>query len=146
MRKNNNIDTFTGNIGTIREIEDCIRQTKKYTEGLQTAGRKHPIAIQGEDFSSRTFCKHYEVYPDLDISWDMLVDDFMDWLWKDVRCINVMFYYDYRGNKAYMYIKEGIEAVKELNDNIPGMRDRLVKLTTGKAENAQPKSHYQKIG
>ncbi len=102
----NSIDKI-GNIESIRAIEDSIRATKKYTEGLLTLEKKHPQMIQGEDFPSRVFCKHYEVYPELEISWDMPVGTAVDMMWGDTTIINIIFKYDYRINKASISIKIG---------------------------------------
>lgn len=117
---------FSGNIESVRAIEDCIRATKKYTEGINTMRRHHPI--QGEDFSSKAFTKYYEVYPKIEISWNMPVNTAIDWLWCDTPCINLVFYYDYRNNNAYVTVKNGDGAVKELVDNIPNIGKALEKM------------------
>jgi len=106
-----------GNIGQIRAVEDCIRATKKYTEGAFTARKQHPV--QGQDFPSRVLTKIYEVYPETEISWNMPVNTAMDWLWCDTPCVMVTFFYDYRSNNAHVDI-EGDDAVKQLDRNIPG--------------------------
>ena len=117
---------FAGNIGSVRAVEDCIRATKKYTEGLMTMRKSHPV--QGEEFPSRVFCKHYEIYPNTEISWDMPVGTALDWLWKDVACINVLLKYDYRVNRASVEVRDGPVAVKELVRGIPGLSDALAKV------------------
>ena len=81
--------------------------------------------IQGEEFPSRVFCKDYEVYPDVVVSWDMPAGQALDWLWKDVTCINVTLKYDYRANKAEMTVKGGLETVREMEGKIPGFREAL---------------------
>ena len=116
---------FTGTILAVRAVEDCIRATKKYTEGLGTVRKKHPV--QGEDFPSKMFCKYYEVYPDVEIGWDMPASVTLDWLWGETPCIDVLFNYDYRSNKASMVMRDGYSAVKVLADAIPGFKEALDK-------------------
>ena len=125
---------FSGNIIGIRSIEDCIRETKKYTEGIWTRKRDHPI--QGEEFPSAVFCKYYEVYPDMEVGWDMSVTDFFDWLRQATPCIDVMFHYDYPVNKASMVIKDGGGAVNKLTESIPGFGD-AVKDVNGIGKNSE---------
>jgi hypothetical protein len=120
---------YEGNIESIRAVEDSIRATKKYTEGIGTIRIKHPI--QGEDFPSRAFCKYYEVYPDTEISWDMPAGKALDWLWHDVTCIDVRFWYDYNTNKATIIVHDGPEAVKELARAIPMFSDTLAVVLSG---------------
>lgn len=109
---------YIGNIPDIRAVEDCIRATKKYTEGLFS--KKHPQPIQGEDFPSRVLHKHYEVYPNVEeISWNMPVNRAIDWLYSDTPCIRVSFRYDYRANCAIVTIDDS-KALAELNKSIPG--------------------------
>ena len=96
---------FRGNILAIRSLEDCIRATKKYTEGIQTIKKTHPV--QGEELPSRVFYKYYEVYPDMEVGLDMAVGDFFGWLGGGTPCIDVMFHYDYRVNKASVLVKDG---------------------------------------
>lgn len=116
---------FDGNIINIRAVEDCIRATKKYTEGVGTMRKQHPI--QGEGFPSKVFCKYYEVYPNTEISWDMPAGVALDWLWGEVACIDVLFKYDYRVNKASVAVRDGLEAVKELARAIPDFSDTLAR-------------------
>lgn len=116
---------FSGNIGTIRAIEDCIRATKKYTEGIGTMRKQHPI--QGEEFPSKTFCKYYEVYPETEISWNMPANVAIDWLWADTPRIDVVFYYDYRTNNAHVTVKNGNGALQELMRHIPKFSESLEK-------------------
>jgi len=127
--RNENKSEYTGNIVMVREVEDCIRATKKYTEGIGTMLKKHPI--QGEDFPSKTFCKYYEVYPDVEVGWDMPVGVALDLLWQDTPCIDVMFKYDYRQNRASIIIRNGVVAIKELSRGIPRFRDSLKKVVDG---------------
>ena len=118
---------FIGSIGDVRAIEDCIRATKKYTEGVQTIRKVHPI--QGEDFPSKEFCKLYEVYPDVEVSWDMPVGVAIEWLWRDVTCIDVLFKYDYRTNRAIVLVRDGPVAVRELEKSIPHLSKVMTKVT-----------------
>ena len=120
---------FTGNIGEIRAVEDCIRATKKYTEGVGTIRAKHPV--QGEGFPSRKFCKYYEVSPYVELSFDMPAGVALDWLWHDVLLIDVTFDYDYRVNTASVTVKDGVKAVKELVKTIPGFGDALKRIANG---------------
>jgi len=124
----------TGSISSVRAIEDCIRATKQYTEGILTFRETHPTSIQGVGrFPSRAFRKLYEVYPDMEIGWDMSASDFLDWLWHETPCINVHFYYDYRANKASMAVVEGAGATQKLRDSIPGLADAMDVLRIGVA-------------
>jgi len=129
IRQIDNGNEFAGNIGDVRAVEDCIRATKKYTEGIGTMRKKHPI--QGEEFPSRKFCKYYEVSPYVDVSWDMPAGVALDWIWHDVLLIDVMFNYDYRENKASVVIKDGQKSIRELTKMIPGFGDALARITVG---------------
>lgn len=91
-----------GNIAQIRELEDCIRATKRYTEGLFTKKIEHS---QQGDSPSRAFTRLLEVYLDHDfmgIDWDRdaveFIKDGLDWYAS--RATVVKFWYDYRSNKA----------------------------------------------
>lgn len=119
---------YTGNIGSVRAVEDCIRATKKYSEGIRTMRKAHPI--QGEDYPSKVFCKFYEVSPYTEISWDMPAGVAIDWLWGDVLLIDVTFMYDYRANRATVTVRDGPDAVKELNKAIPNFRETLAKVSS----------------
>ena len=125
---------FRGNILTIRALEDCIRATKKYTEGIQTIRKTHPV--QGEELPSRVFYKHYEVYPDMEIGLDMDIKDFADWVWGDTPHIDVMFHYDYRVNKASVLARDGDGAVRKLTESIPGFGEAL-KVINGVGEKSK---------
>ena len=123
---------YYGNVFTIRAIEDCIRATRKYSEGIRTKRKHHPHSeIQGEDFPTPVFIKYYEVYPDMEIGWDMQVSDFLDWLWQDTLCIDIWFHYDYRCNKGSIEIRDGQEAVKKLEDTIPSFK-KSIQVVNGK--------------
>ena len=120
---------FNGGIADVRAVEDAIRATRRYTEGIMTMRTAHPV--QGEDFPSRTFIKHYEVYPDTEITWDMPVGQAIDWLCGDVLRVYVLFRYDYRMNKAAIGIKDGPEAIKQLTRAIPGFGGALQVVNNG---------------
>ncbi len=111
------------NISNIRAIEDCIRATRKYTEGIGTMRKKHPI--QGEAFPSKVFCKYYEVYPTTEISWDMPAGVALDLLWGEVPRVDVTFKYDYRSNRASMLVQDGSTGLQELKKDIPGFSKAL---------------------
>jgi len=119
----NNKSEFSGNILSIRAVEDSIRATKKYTEGVRTMFKKHPM--QGTDFPSPVFCKLYEVYPDMEVSWDMPIGNCVEWLSENTLCIDVIFHYDYRGNMAFVEVIGGAEEVRKLAEAIPGFSDTL---------------------
>lgn len=133
-RDNNGGSGFVqkGNIITVRAVEDCIRATRKYTEGITTMAKKHPV--QGEDFASKLFVKFYEVYPDLPekISWDMPAGQAMDLLFGDLPRVDVEFMYDYRYNKARVTIRGGTAAVKELHSGIPDFFETLNGVSDGR--------------
>lgn len=122
---------YKGNIVGIRAIEDTIRATKKYTEGIGTMRQKHPI--QGEEFASKVFCKYYEVYPDMEVSWDMPAEKAIDWLWGGANkpglvMIDVKFRYDYRANQAELIVEDGASAIKRLANAIPNFSDALARV------------------
>ena len=50
MSRNGKDSEFNGNILDVRAVEDSIRATRKYTEGVKTIFKKHPV--QGMDFPS----------------------------------------------------------------------------------------------
>ena len=119
-------DKYSGSIGSVRAVEDCIRESKRYTEGVFHKHVNH--AIQGESFPSRVFTKYYEVYPDLVISWDMPAGKALDWLWGEYLFIEVFFFYDYRNNKASIVITDGKDAVNILKTKIAGVARTLSQL------------------
>lgn len=126
---------FTGNIGGMRAVEDAIRASRRYTEGIETLRTRHPAyPVQGEGFASRVFCKHYEVYPDMELTWDMPAGKAIDWLWGDVACTAVTFKYDYRTNEAEVTVKGGPAKVQELSDKIPGFADTLAMMLAAHTE------------
>lgn len=118
----------SSNILLIRAVEDSIRATKKYTEGIVTGRKKHPI--QGEEFPSKAFCKYYEVYPDVDVS-RMSFGTILEWLSGYKAHIDVVFSYDYRDNTASIIIEDGVVAVKELARAIPNFSEALARVIAG---------------
>ena len=108
------------NILLVRDLEDTIRATRKYTKGAFSKVVSHPI--QGEQFPSRVLTEYYEVYPDLEIGWDMRAGDAWAWVWGDVVHIDITFLYDYRDNKAKVTIHGGKDAMEKLKDGIPGFK------------------------
>ena len=131
MRKERRLkhaDEHFGDILSIRAVEDSIRVTKRYTEGVKTMRAKHPI--QGEEFSSKVFCKYYEVYPNVDVS-KMSFGTIIEWLSGYKTHIDVVFSYDYRDNTASVIIEDGIIAVRELAKAIPKFSDALAGVIAG---------------
>ena len=118
---------FKGDVLLIRDLEDTIRATKKYTKGAFERAPKQPPPLQGAQgqFASKVLTEYYEVYPDLEIGWDMRADDAWAWVWGDVLHIDIIFLYDYRDNKAKITIHGGKEAVTELRAGIPGFQAAL---------------------
>ncbi len=120
---------FTGSILLVREVEDCIRATRKYTKGLFRKSIEHPI--QGAEFPSKMLTEYYEVYPDVDLRWDMPAKVAWAWVWGDKLHIDVLFKYDYRSDKALVLIQNGPKMVEELVRAISGFGDALSKLAVG---------------
>ena len=114
---------YTGDILSVRTVEDTIRATRKYTKGAFSRVAKHPV--QGGDFPSKVLTEYYEVYPDTEISWSMSASVAWAWVWGDVVRLDVRFYYDYRANRARVIIYGGKTAVRELAAGIPGFEDAL---------------------
>lgn len=117
-----------GNIIEIREVEDTIRASKKYTKGAFSRAVEHPI--QGADFPSKVLTEYYEVYPDTEVHWDMPAGVAIDWLWGDVLHIDVVFSYDYRANKAKMTVRGGKGVLRELTRGIPALMPVIGRLST----------------
>ena len=105
--------TVTGSIQQIRMLEDCIRATSRYTEGIFTEQKEHPI--QGKEFASKAFCKVYEVYPDNEIpTFDSSIADLGNFL-SNIRKLTVKFFYDYRSNKATVKTENnGIDVLEKV--------------------------------
>lgn len=116
---------YAGNIASVRAIEDCVRESKKYTEYIQTVRAKHPI--QGESIPCRMVNKYYEVYPLIKhpISWDMPAGQAIDLAWGDTDIVDICFVYDYRSNKAWFRVQGGDRSIKLLSKGIQGFSDSL---------------------
>lgn len=121
---------FAGYILDVRAVEDCIRATKKYTKGAFSHPVRHPI--QGEEFPSEALSEYYEVYPDMEVGWDMPASDAMDWIWGDTPHIDVRFLYNYRDNKGKIVIYGNTGVVSMLKEGIPNFARALTKLTLGR--------------
>lgn len=119
---------FTGDILSARAVEDCIRATKKYTKGAFTRKIVHPVQDTKQPVISKVITEYYEVYPEVEISWDMKASDAWALVWGDVLMIDVKFRYDYRSNKAGIVIYGGRAAVTELCSGIPGLEEALCAL------------------
>ena len=116
---------FTGDIISVRAVEDCIRASRKYTECLFTKVNKNPEPIQGADFPSRVVTKNYEVYPDVEVGWNMSIIDAAFWLADCPGHIDVRFSYSYPLNRARITVYGGSGVVQLLRDCIPGITDVL---------------------
>ena len=116
---------FVGNIQNIREIEDSIRASKKYTKGAFSRAPQHPI--QGEQFPSKVLVEYYEVYPYTKVDWSMPIDTAIQWLAGVSEHIDVVFKYDYRRNRASMTVHGGNNIVNELKNEISGFGKALAK-------------------
>lgn len=127
---------YIGKIPRIRAVEDSIRATKKYTKGAFKSNVHHPM--QGEGFPSKVLFEYYEVYPEVSVRggafWDLPVGVALDWLWGDTPCVNVVFKYDYRENKASISIAGGDGAVKMLAKAIPNFSKVLADVIVNETE------------
>lgn len=117
---------FIGNISQVRDIEDCIRATRKYTKGIFSKRVDYPL--QGDGFPSRSLTEYYEVYPDTELSWDMPAGVALDWLWGDVPHVDVFFKYIYQTNKACVVIYGSQGDLAVLEAGIPGLGEALKRL------------------
>lgn len=133
---------YKSDILLARELEDTVRATRKYTKGAFSRAQQHPI--QGDEFPSKVLTEYYEVYPDLELSWDMQAVDAWAWVWGDRTHIDVIFLYDYRNNKAKVTVHGGLGAVKELRSGIPGFKAVLAKIEA--ALNATENSEREVVG
>ena len=91
-----------GTIQEVRELEDSIRETRQYTEGLFTERRTHPVQGKG---STRAFRKLYELYIDAPLH-SMNDDISAAFDWFDSRVAIFRFWYDYREQKASVEVSE----------------------------------------
>jgi hypothetical protein len=124
---------FAGNILTIRAVEDCIRASHKYSEGISSRLFSHHPS-QGERFPSRVLTKYYEVHPEIDLDqlrdfWDVAFTT-SDWLWGDPSMVNVLFRYNYATNRAWAYVYGGEPALLLLKDKIQGLTAALDSIVT----------------
>ncbi len=124
---------YTGDILSVRAVEDCIRITRKYTKGAFHKSSTDPI--QGDDFSSKVLTEYYEVYPDMELSWDMLASDAWAWIWGDTSHIDIFFRYNYTTNKAKMTIHGGTGVIRDLIKGIPELGDKLLGVTLNQHNN-----------
>ena len=118
---------FVGSIIAVREVEDTIRATKKYTKGAFSRKAQHPI--QGEEFPSKVLTEYYEVYPDMEVGMGMSIIDAVFWLADSPAHIDVLFKYNYLRDKAIVIIHGGNGVVKLLGEGIPGLEEALAKVT-----------------
>lgn len=130
---------YKGNVLLIRELEDTIRATRKYTKGAFSRATKPQQLIQGEQFPSKVLTEYYEVYPDLELGWEMAATDAWAWVWGDVTHIDIVFLYDYRDNKARVTIHGGERAVKELGAGIPRFYAALERIKQNEANGSGKK-------
>jgi len=124
---------FVGCILDVRAVEDCIRATRKYTKGAFSRPAKHPI--QGEDFPSKALTEYYEVYPDMEIGWDMPASDAWAWVWGDIPHIDLRFTYNYKANRGRVTVYGNDGVVNMLREGMPNFAKALLKLeldTNGK--------------
>ncbi len=120
---------YVGTIPLVRDVEDSIRATKKYTKGAFTSPHKR-LPVQGSELPSRVLTEYYEVYPDVDVSWDMSANDAWAWVWGDVLHVDVLFKYNYPANKAWITIHGGNGVILKLVKEIPGFGDALDKVVS----------------
>jgi len=131
---------YKSSILLVRDLEDTIRATRKYTKGAFSRATKPQQPIQGDQFPSKVLTEYYEVYPDLELSWGMFATDAWAWVWGDVMHIDVLFLYDYRDNKAKVTVHGGEGAVKELANGIPGFRAALERIKQNKVNGGDKKA------
>lgn len=120
---------------TARALEDTIRATRKYTKGAFSRAQQHPI--QGNSFPSRVLTEYYEVYPTLDLGWDMSATDAWAWVWGDIAHIDVVFLYNYRDNKAKVTIHGERGVVKALTTGIPGFHTAFERVKQNGVDNSK---------
>jgi len=132
---------YKGDILTVRGVEDAIRVTKKYTKGAFRRPVQHPI--QGEEFPSRLLVEYYEVYPFVEVDWNMLSSNFWSWIFGNVVCIDVRFQYDYRNNTAVVVIRGGPKSINHLCEGIPGFGNTIQHLEGDKHDRRYPRDHQE---
>lgn len=120
---------YNGNIISIREIEDCIRATKMYAK--KHWPRYKPEAIQGEEFPSSVTTEYYEVYPDAESGLgNMDIVTAVFWLAGETPQYDVVFQYDYRGNKALVKFIDGEAGLRVLCKAMPTLAGLVEKVNT----------------
>lgn len=113
------MERIKSDIPKIRAIEDTVRATKNYTEGLFTASKVHP---EQDNFPTRIFTKQYDIYPDSTVpGWDSYISEVIKWLRS--RVIVIKFWYDYRNNKAEIIGQRNELAI--LCEMIPNFQETL---------------------
>lgn len=117
---------YVGNILNTRQVEDTVRATKKYTKGAFTRAARHPM--QGEDFPSKVLTEYYEIYPDIELSWDMPARDAWAWVWGDTPHIDVRFHYNYTNNEGRVIVFGNNGVVNMLGESILGFTKAIGKL------------------
>lgn len=132
-----------GDLILIRDLEDTIRATRKYTKGIFRP-KQQQSPVQGDGFPSRVLTEYYEVYPEVELSWDMPASEAWAWVWGDIICIDVTFWYDYRSNAAKITIHGGDNALQELQAGIPDFKEIWKKLkATQNAVNNRERNHTE---
>ena len=117
---------YEGDVVTIRDVEDAIRATRKYTKGKLTVPQRDQ-ARQGDGFAAKAVTEYYEVYPSVDISLEMKASDAWAWVWGDVEHIDVIFTYSYTNNKARCIVHGRNGQVNRLSEGIPGFGKAIEK-------------------
>lgn len=145
---------FAGNILTVRAVEDCIRATRKYSEGVNSKlFSRHPA--QGEQFPSRVLTKYYEVAPEAkDDEYSCWLDKpatietgatLADWLWGDTPRVDVLFRYNYPTNRAWILIYGGEPALALLKDKIPGLTTALSRVVAPSGDAVIPAPRHPEL-
>jgi len=122
-----NASKHQSSVALMRDVEDAIRASKKYTKYLSLFSKHNNVKVQGDDFPSSVVTEHYEVYPDMQINWDMSIIDAIFWLGHGTRSIKVVFKYSYPTDRAWLVVDDGPEAIKELAQSITGFSEALAK-------------------
>jgi hypothetical protein len=89
---------ITGTIESVKAIEEAIKATKKAK--LFYNGGKQGKGVLGKEFNSQYYSMIYELYPDINFTFDSnyTIDDALRWLVTEG--IAIRFLYDYRNNEA----------------------------------------------
>jgi hypothetical protein len=114
-----------GDIDSVRDVEDCIRATKRYAVRMKKSN--HPI--QGEEEPTSNFTIDYTVYIADDDTKLMnpnrpFIGEYIKlYNWFISPSIEVHFTYDYRSNSAEIRCKK--EDIEELKEVIPGFQSKV---------------------